>query len=102
MTAGTGDGGKNNNASRLCGDCQPKDAVLDCQNCYGYISKPRFNLKPHPQVAPTFPNARDCEHGHQRGKCPECDLMESEKRACELERELYRAVLKEKTSKERK
>ena len=21
----------------------------------------------------TFPNARDCEHGHQRGKCPECE-----------------------------
>ena len=21
----------------------------------------------------TFPNARDCEHGRQRGKCPECD-----------------------------
>ena len=24
----------------------------------------------------TFPNARDCEHGHQRGKCPECDAAE--------------------------
>ena len=21
----------------------------------------------------TFPNARDCEHGRQRGKCPECE-----------------------------
>jgi hypothetical protein len=30
--------------------------------------------KPQPQVAPTFPNARDCEHGHQRLKCPECEL----------------------------
>lgn len=24
----------------------------------------------------TFPNARDCEHGHQRGKCVECELAE--------------------------
>ena len=24
----------------------------------------------------TFPNARDCEHGRQRGKCPECDAAE--------------------------
>ena len=22
----------------------------------------------------SLPNARDCEHGHQRGKCPHCDL----------------------------
>jgi hypothetical protein len=29
--------------------------------------------------APSFPNARDCEHGRLRGKCPECDLVESEK-----------------------
>lgn len=21
----------------------------------------------------TFPNGMDCEHGHQRGKCPECE-----------------------------
>ena len=26
----------------------------------------------------TFPNARDCEHGHQRGKCVHCDLAECE------------------------
>ena len=26
----------------------------------------------------TFPNARDCEHGHQRGKCVHCDLVECE------------------------
>lgn len=26
----------------------------------------------------TFPNARDCEHGNQRGKCPHCDLAECE------------------------
>ena len=24
----------------------------------------------------TFPSARDCEHGHQRGKCPECEAAE--------------------------
>jgi tRNA(His) 5'-end guanylyltransferase len=29
--------------------------------------------KPHPQVAPTFPDASDCEHGCHRGKCPECE-----------------------------
>lgn len=21
-----------------------------------------------------FPNARDCEHGYQRGKCPHCEI----------------------------
>lgn len=26
----------------------------------------------------TYPNARDCEHGRQRGKCPECDVIELE------------------------
>lgn len=24
----------------------------------------------------TFPNVRDCEHGHQRGKCEICELKE--------------------------
>jgi hypothetical protein len=24
----------------------------------------------------TYPNVRDCEHGRQRGKCPECEVME--------------------------
>jgi hypothetical protein len=35
----------------------------------------------------TYPNARDCEHGRQRGKCPECDLMEAEKQIAKLELE---------------
>ena len=26
----------------------------------------------------SYPNKRDCEHGAQRGKCPECDLREFE------------------------
>jgi hypothetical protein len=26
----------------------------------------------------TYPNARDCEHGRQRGKCPYCDLADAE------------------------
>lgn len=38
----------------------------------------------------TFPNARDCEHGHQRGKCPHCDLAHSER-----ENELLRGLLME-------
>ena len=25
----------------------------------------------------SYPNERDCEHGRQRGKCPECDLREA-------------------------
>jgi len=25
----------------------------------------------------TYPNARDCEHGRQRGKCVDCDLKEA-------------------------
>ena len=24
----------------------------------------------------TYPNTRDCEHGRQRGKCPECEVNE--------------------------
>lgn len=31
------------------------------------------------------PNERDCEHGHKRGKCVACDLIESESRVRELE-----------------
>jgi hypothetical protein len=30
------------------------------------------------------PNERDCEHGHKRGKCVACDLIESESRVREL------------------
>ena len=26
-----------------------------------------------------YPNARDCEHGRQRGKCADCDLVAAEK-----------------------
>ena len=29
-------------------------------------------------MSDTYPNARDCEHGHQRGKCPECRVVELE------------------------
>lgn len=32
-----------------------------------------------------YPNERDCEHGHKRGKCVACDLIESESRVRELE-----------------
>ena len=32
-----------------------------------------------------YPNERDCEHGHKRGKCVSCDLIESESRVRELE-----------------
>ena len=32
-----------------------------------------------------YPNERDCEHGHKRGKCVSCDLIESEARVRELE-----------------
>jgi len=27
----------------------------------------------------SFPNARDCEHGRQRGKCPDCEVAAAEK-----------------------
>lgn len=27
----------------------------------------------------TYPNERDCEHGRQRGKCVDCDLIASDK-----------------------
>jgi hypothetical protein len=40
--------------------------------------------------APTFPNARDCEHGRQQGKCPECDLVESTKEEMFLSGEVAR------------
>jgi len=36
----------------------------------------------------SYPNARDCEHGRQKGKCPECDLTESD-----VEREKLREQL---------
>lgn len=29
-------------------------------------------------------NSRDCEHGHQRGKCELCELAESQKQLAEL------------------
>ena len=38
------------------------------------------------KVGRGYPNARDCEHGHQRGKCPECLVIE-------LERELAASQL---------
>lgn len=38
----------------------------------------------------TFPNARDCEHGNQRGKCPHCDLSMAEE-----ENRLLRGLLRE-------
>lgn len=33
----------------------------------------------------SYPNARDCEHGSQRGKCVNCDLAAAEKRITELD-----------------
>ena len=33
----------------------------------------------------TYPNARDCEHGRQRGKCPECDCDEADNLITKLE-----------------
>jgi len=33
----------------------------------------------------SYPNARDCEHGSQRGKCVTCDLAAAEKRLEEVE-----------------
>ena len=33
----------------------------------------------------TYPNARDCEHGRQRGKCPECDCDEADNLIAKLE-----------------
>jgi len=32
-----------------------------------------------------LPNKRDCEHGRQRGHCPECDLNDALKRIAKLE-----------------
>jgi hypothetical protein len=39
---------------------------------------------------PEFPTVRDCEHGRQRGHCPECDLIECEARCAQLERDRER------------
>lgn len=35
-------------------------------------------------------NPRDCPHGHKRGKCDTCDLIEAEARIAALEAELAR------------
>jgi len=34
---------------------------------------------PREEVMDDYPNARDCEHGRQRGKCADCDLVAAEK-----------------------
>ena len=44
-----------------------------------------------PNIVLSYPNARDCEHGRQRGKCPECDLIE-----CETENANILMLLKDK------
>ena len=41
-------------------------------------------------VGKSYPNARDCEHGRQRGKCIDCDYIELEKENARLRKELQK------------
>ena len=65
-----------------------RPAIVAC------INASYWRPRPQPQVAPSFPNARDCEHGRQRGKCPECDLLESEADIKHLEEKLFEFTVK--------
>jgi len=78
---------------RVCTRCgTPIYQGVLCANCHTEIS-----IGSAPSAAtgegPSYPNARDCEHGHQRGYCPHCEVAElesalaaSQKRCAELEK----------------
>ena len=40
----------------------------------------------------SYPNKRDCEHGRQWGKCPECDLWDANVRIGRLEKALWKII----------
>jgi len=40
----------------------------------------------------SYPNARDCEHGRQRGKCPECEVMELKAENAQLKQHVQEFV----------
>jgi hypothetical protein len=46
---------------------------------------PMSDLVYRTYITADYPNARDCEHGHKRGKCETCDLIAAEARIAALE-----------------
>jgi hypothetical protein len=60
-----------------------------CDYCGGKnmgepISRTCIFCKKERGVVETYSNAGDCEHGRQRGKCPECKVIDLESRITRL------------------